>query len=118
MKRHEAQHLSFTFKCDDTIFRFWDATRCVEFGLSMAREALQVELRNETNFIVHFDAVRKQIDDQYDLRGATLATLVSIALNSGGAISNKKRKRYADEVAPEIFDAIEGKAREVLTAAL
>jgi len=89
----------------------------VEFGLNMAREALEVELRNETNFIVHFDAVRKQIDQQYDLRGSTLATLVSIALNNGGAISNKKRKRYADEVAPEIFDAIERQAREVLADA-
>jgi hypothetical protein len=84
----------------------------------MSREALEVELRNERNFIVHFDAVRKQIDDQYDLRGSTLATLVSIALNNDGTISSKKRKRYADEVAPEIFDAIEGKAREVLTDAL
>jgi hypothetical protein len=62
----------------------------VDFGLRMAREALEVELRNETNFIVHFDAVRKQIDDQYDLRGSTLATLVSIALNNGGAISDQK----------------------------
>ena len=142
MKRQEAQYLSvlqdfsrparalvnaraagegdfeFTFKCDDTIFRFWDATRCVEFGLSMAREALEVELRSETSFLVHFDAVRKHIDDQYDLRGSTLATLVSIALDNGGAISNNKRKRYADEVTPEIFDAIEGKAREVLSDAL
>ncbi len=142
MKRHEAQYLSvlqdfsrparalvntraagesdfeFTFKCDDTIFRFWDATRCVEFGLSMAREALEVELSSETNFIVHFDAVRKQIDDQYDLRGSTLATLVSIALNNGGAISNRRRKRYADEATPEIFDEIERKAREVLTDTL
>lgn len=140
MKHHEAQYLQvlrefsrpardlvrvraigegdydFWFKADDKIFRYWDATACVEFGLRMAKEALEVELRNESNFILHFDAVRKEIDERFDLRGSTLATLVSIALTNNGAISKNKQKRYAEEVSEEAFRAIEDKAREVLAA--
>lgn len=140
MKRHEAEYLDvlqafsrparslvnvkaagegdydFTFKCDDRIFRYWDATACVEFGLRMAHEALNVELRNETSFIAHFDMVRKAIDDKYNLRGSTLATLISIALSTGGTISRRKRDRYREEVSEEIFSAIEQVSREVLEA--
>ena len=140
MKRHEAEYLAvlrdfsrrarelvnvraagegdfeFTFKCDDKIFRYWDATPCVEFGLRMAREALEVELRSESNFIIHFDAIRKAIDDRFDLRGSTLATLISIALNADGTISRTKRQRYSEEVSEEVFQAIEIKTREVLAA--
>lgn len=92
MKRHEAEYLrvlqafsrparelvsvraagegdfDFTFKCSDAVFRYWDATACVEFGLRMAQEALELELRKEADFILHFDAVRKSIDELYDLR--------------------------------------------------
>lgn len=138
MKRHEAEYLAvlrefsrparalvnvkaggegdfdFTFKGDDKIFRYWDATSCVEFGLRMAQEALEVELREETNFIAHFDAVRKAIDARFDLRGSTLASLVSIALHAEGTISKNKRKRYGEEVSEEVFSAIEQNSRAAL----
>lgn len=104
----------FNFKGDDHIYRYWDATSCVDFGLRMAREALEVELRKETDFIVHFDAVHRAINDRYELRGSTLAALVSIALNSDGTISKTKRKRYSEEVPEEVFAAIEREAHGVL----
>lgn len=139
MKHHEAQYLQvlrdfsrpardlvrvraigegdyeFSFGADDKIFRYWDATACVEFGLRMAKEALEVELRNESNFILHFDAVRREIDERFDLRGSTLATLVSIALTNGGTISKNKRRRYAEEVSEAAYLAIEEKVRAVLS---
>lgn len=140
MKHHEAQYLQvlrefsrpardlvrvraagegeydIQFKADDKIFRYWDATSCVEFGLRMAKEALQVELRNESNFILHYDVVYKDINDRFEMRGSTLATLVSIALTNDGVISRKKRKRYAEEVSEEAFLAIEESAKEALVA--
>jgi hypothetical protein len=87
--------------------RYWDATSCVDFGLRMAREALGVELRKEIDFILPFDAVHRVINGRYELRGSTLATLLSIALNSDGTISKTKRKRYSEEVPEEVFAAIE-----------
>ena len=141
MKRHEAQYLAalqsfskparervqvtwidegeyrFEFKTDASIFRFWDATRCVEFGFQMAAQALDVELKQETVFLAQFDEVTRRVNAQVDVRNNDLATLAIICLDNGGMISAKKRKRYADRVPAAVFDLVEAAVRDVLTEA-
>ena len=141
MKRHEAQYLAvlqsysrparervqvtwidegdyrFEFKTDEAIFRYWDATRCVEFGFQMAEQALDVELKQETSFLARFDAVTRRVDAQIDIRNNDLATLTIICLDAGGVISNKKRKRFAERVPASAFDLVEAAVRDVLSAA-
>lgn len=138
MKRHESEYLAvlqsysrqardrvqvtwidegeyaFEFKSDDAIFRYWDATACVEFGFQMAAEALDVELRQETRFLARYDAVMKMVNDQIDLRGNDLTTLVVICLDNRGVISQNKRKRYAGHVPAATFGLIEAAVREAL----
>lgn len=138
MKRHEADYLAvlrqysrqarervqvtwvdegeytFDFKADDAIFRYWDATACVEFGFRMAAEALDVELRKETQLLARYDRVVRAVDARVDIRGNDLATLVLIGLDNQGAISNSRRKRFADRVPDAVFDLIEAAAREAL----
>ena len=43
--------LDFFFKGDDSLYRYWNATACVEFTLAMAKRALDIELREETEFL-------------------------------------------------------------------
>ena len=105
---------SFDFKAGDTIFRYWDATACVEFGFRMATQALDVELRQETKFLARYDQVIRRVDAQVDLRGSDLATLVVICLDNDGVISKKKRKRFADRVLQASFELIEAAVSEVL----
>jgi hypothetical protein len=138
MKRHERQYLEalqafsaparelvqvssagdgrfyFDFKADDTIYRYWDATRAVEFGFAMAEQALDVELRQETQYLARFDAIHRAVDQRHDVRGSLLATLISIAMEGGGTISNTKRKRFAADLPAEVFDAIEAQTRKAL----
>jgi hypothetical protein len=104
----------FEFRTDDTIFRYWDATACVEFGFRMAAQALDVELRQETAFLQRYDHVMRRVNDQVDIRGNDLATLVTLCLSGGGNISQKKRKRYAGRVPEASFDVIEAAVRAVL----
>lgn len=104
----------FDFKADDSIYRYWDATPAVEFGFAMAEQALDVELRQETQYLAHFDAIRRAIDERYDVRGSLLATLISIAMEGSGTISNSKRKRFAADLPAEVFDAIEAETRAVM----
>lgn len=65
-------------------------------------------------FLARFDAVTHRVDGQIDLRNNDLATLVILCLDNDGAISNKKRKRFADRVPAHAFDLVEAAAREVL----
>jgi hypothetical protein len=39
------------FKSDASIYRYWDATACVTFGLEMAQQALIQDLKVETEFL-------------------------------------------------------------------
>ena len=98
---------TFDFKTDDAIFRYWDATACVEFGFCMAAKALDVELRKETQFLARYDRVVRAVYAQVDIRGNDLATLVLVGLDNEGVISQKKRKRFADRVPQAAFDLIE-----------
>lgn len=106
----------FTFKGDASIYRYWDATRCVEFGYRMAEQALEVELRQETEFLARYDALVKQADDRFDVRGSDLGTLVMMCLDNGGVISNRRRKQFQGRVPEELFDFLESAARESLNA--
>ncbi|WP_238946586.1 Fic family protein [Vandammella animalimorsus] len=138
MKRHEAQYLQtlqsysrparervhvswidegqyhFDFKADAAIFRYWDATACVEFGFQMAAQALDVELKQETAFLARFDEIARRVNARIDMRGNDLATLVTLCLDNGGTLSARKRKRYAHRVPAAAFDAIEAATRAVL----
>ncbi|UST52325.1 Fic family protein (plasmid) [Comamonadaceae bacterium OTU4NAUVB1] len=112
----DADDFRFDFRSDDVVYRYWDATRCVEFGFRMAELALDVELRRETTYLMHFDAVHRAIDERFDVRGSVLATLVAIGLQADGTISRTKRARYAAVVPAAVFDAIEMEIRRVLAS--
>jgi hypothetical protein len=81
------------FKGDLAIYRYWDATDCVTFGLQMAREALDHDLRDESQFLRQFDAVYKAVNDAVDMNNNDLVLLVRACLQNGGALSNNRRKQ-------------------------
>lgn len=139
MKRHEDKYLAalqsfskparrlwevswtgddnFILKFDGTaaIYRFWDATPCVEFGLDMAAQALDVDLRRETEFLMHFDHIKRQINDIYDVRDEYLHTLIVSALQNQGEVSKNRRKQYLHKVPDEVMDFIQSLAKETIS---
>ncbi len=110
----DADNLSFEFIGDEGIYRYWDATACVAFTLEMARQALEVELHEETEFLQVYDRVFKAVDARYDVRGSDLTQLVMMCLSNNGSVSRNRRKQFQYSVPQEVFDFIEERAREVL----
>lgn len=106
----------FTFRGNDAVYRFWDATPCVAFTLDMARLALEAELQKETAFLASYDAVYRAVDEHYDVRGSDLANLVMMCLTNEGIVSKNRRKQYHYSVPQEVFDFIEQTAQRVLDA--
>ena len=98
------------------IYRYWDATPCVEFGLRMAAQALQVELRQETEYLQHYDAIIRRVEADVDMRGSDLATLVIACLDQGGRLSKRRRDQFRHRVPEAAFGLIEAATREVLAA--
>lgn len=67
MRRHwevrwlDDESYDLRFQGDEALYRYWDATQVVEFSLDMARQALEKDLREETEFLDRFDRVYRQI---------------------------------------------------------
>ena len=99
--------MAFDFIGHPSIYRYWDATRCVEFTLQMARRALEVELREETEFLDRYDRVIKAVNQRYDVRGSDLWKLVMMCLDNEGKLSKHRRKQFQYSVAEEVFGFIE-----------
>lgn len=95
------------FNGHPAIYRYWNATSCVEFGFRMAEQALEVDLRSETRFLARYDRIVKEIDERFDVRGSDLATLVVSALDNGGKVSKRRRKQFEGRVPESVFDCIE-----------
>lgn len=142
MKRHEDQYLqaleSFskparthwdvtdidgsvqaTFNGVPEMYRYWDATACVEFSLRMAREALDHDLRAESAFLFRFDRVYKAVDAAVDMNGNDLFLLVRSVVTNGGHLSNHRRKQFLEKGHPAaLVDHATAIAGETYVAAM
>jgi len=110
----DEDRFDFNFNGADSIYRFWDATSCVEFGFQMAEQALDVDLRQETEFLARFDRISSALNDEFDVRSNDQHLLIISALQNGGKISNNRRKKLADRVPDEAFDFVERLAKDEL----
>ena len=81
------------FKGDPEIYRYWDATDCVAFGLQMASEALERDLRDESVFLHRFDLVYKAVNDAVDMNNNDLVLLVRSCLQNEGKLSINRQKQ-------------------------
>jgi hypothetical protein len=111
----DADDLRFEFVGDPSIYRYWDATACVAFSLEMAKRALEVVLKDETEFLERYDYIVRAVNERYDVRGNDLSNLAMMCLENQGVISKNRRKQYLLLVPEPVFDYIETLARECLT---
>jgi hypothetical protein len=109
----DAERFDFKFLGHDSIYRYWDATSAVEFGLAMAREALELELMNETRFIARFDAIARAVNDRFDVRGSDLSQLIVACLQNHNVISKRRKDQFALAVPQPVFDLIESLAHAI-----
>lgn len=95
------------FKGNESLYRYWDATPCVEFGLQMAQQALEHDLKEETAFLERFDRLYRAVDERFDVRSNDLTSLVLACLQNSGKVSANRRKKYVQRVPDAVFAAIE-----------
>jgi hypothetical protein len=139
MKRHEDDYLSalqsfskparerwrvrwisdgdyeFSFEGSSSLYRYWDATACVEFSYRMAEQSLEHDLRGETEFLRQYDRALRKVGERYDIPGKDLTTILMGAFDQRGTISRARRRRYEHLLPAEAFDFIEEAVREAMT---
>ncbi len=113
----DADNMSLNFTGDSSLYRYWDATECVAFTLEMAKRALEVELKEETEYLQRYDTLLKVVNDNYDVRGSLLSKLIMQCLDQNGVVSKGRRKQYNGYIQEEVFDFLEGHAQALLAEA-
>lgn len=103
----DGDQFDITFNADDSIYRYWDATPAVEFGFAMAEQALEVELREETDFLARYDRLYRAADQRFDVRQEVLSELVRHCVQQNGRISANRRKQFEGRVPLALFDFLE-----------
>jgi hypothetical protein len=102
------------FRGQSEIYRYWDATACVEFGLRMAQEALQRDLRDEMGFLYRFDAVYRAINDAVDMNNNDLVVVARTIAETGELSRNRTKQLIAKGHRPELIQAAVDAALEAL----
>jgi fido (protein-threonine AMPylation protein) len=95
------------------VYRYWDATQCVEFACRMAEDALEHELHQETIFLMRYDQLSRELGDAFDIRGSTLATLVTCALKDG-RVSKRRRDQFQHEVPTAAFELLDTRVQAII----
>lgn len=82
------------FKGDADIYRYWDATQCVEFGLEMAQMALDQDIQKEIEYLNRYDKIYKALNDAIDMNGNDLAQMTRFAAQNNGVLSGNRIKQF------------------------
>lgn len=103
----DAGEYQLEFTGADSLYRYWNATECVEFCFRMAEQALEVELRDETAFLVRYDRIAAAVNARFDVRGSDLSTLLVSCLDNAGKLSARRRDQFGERVPAAVFELIE-----------
>jgi hypothetical protein len=78
------------------LYRYPDLTPHVEFLYRMMETSISKDLMLEVVYLVKYDAIKKVIEDLYDIPNKELNLFIKLAIQNNGTINKKKRKRFKD----------------------
>jgi Fic family protein len=103
--RIDDQVQACNFLGDESIYRYWDATECVTFGVKMADAALEQDLLEEHQYLSRHDAAIKAVGKSIDMQNSDLSFLVREVLTKGNLSNNRMKQFLAKGYTRELLDA-------------
>jgi len=89
------------------MYRYPDLTPHVLFLYQMMETSISKDLIQEVLYIVKYDAVKKEIENRYDIPNKELNLFIKLALQNKGKISNKKREKFVNWINDEQLVTLE-----------
>jgi len=82
----------------------------------MAYPSLELDLRQETDYLQKYDAIWRRVDERIDLNSNALSLLVRLCLQNEGRLSSGKRKSFlAKGYQEEMLTTVESIAMSVMS---
>lgn len=99
------------------LYRYWDATRFVEYLYKCVAETIRIDLKEELGFLAVFDAAMKAVMEIVDMPNRRASLLIRLILQNKGTLSKGKHSQFSelsDDEIKTIESAIQ-KCANVLT---
>lgn len=96
------------------MYRYPDLTEHVVFLYKMMEASIVEDLIQEVLYIVKYDAVKKAIEDRFDMPNKELNLFIQLSIHNKGRIANKKRKRFEKWINEEKIQYLEQLVCEIL----
>lgn len=97
----------------ESIYRYWDATRQAEFLYRMAKEALDVHLQDEVDWLERFDKLDRAVNDAFDIPQALRLLMVEVYMDQG-RLSLNFRKKFRYKIPSEAMDWLEANGEDII----
>lgn len=81
------------------LYRYFDATRFVEYLYDKLAETIATDLKEEVEFVEKFDRAYTAVTNQIDMPNRRASLFVRLSMQNAGKLSKKKREQF-----PELTD--------------
>lgn len=98
------------------LFRFFDATRQVEFLAACVRETVRTTLPNEIDYLRRYDQARRRVEAFVEMPDTTFDLMMGFLRQNGGQFSQRARSREFSALTDEEVIEIESIHAELLAA--
>jgi hypothetical protein len=95
------------------LYRYWDATRFVEYLYGCVAETIRRDLREELGFLAVFDQALAEVMNIVDMPDRRASLLIRFILQNRGTLSKNKREKEFPELTNEEILSIESAIREI-----
>ncbi len=83
------------------LYRYPDLTSHVVFLYKMMEQSISDDLIQEVLYILKYDAVKKAIEQFYDIPNKDLNLLIQLAIQNNGKIAKNKRAKFANWISDD-----------------
>lgn len=94
-------------------FRYFDATRFVEYLYGRVADTIRVDLQEELKYLAKFDRAWKGVREIVDMPDKKLALFIRLTLQNEGRLSAKKRELFA-EISDAELERLEAEVVEAM----
>lgn len=88
-------------------YRYFDATKQVEFLYDCVNDTIQNIIPNEISYLIKYDDLKQYLDNKYEMPDTTVALLVKFLEQNGGKLSKRAREKEFSQLSDDEVSEIE-----------
>ncbi|MDP1747055.1 MAG: Fic family protein [Bacteroidota bacterium] len=95
------------------LYRYYDATKQVEFLYDCAADTIKRVIPEEVNYLIQYDEFKKFVDNNFEMPDKLVATLVRFLQQNNGTLSKRAREKEFKMLTEKEANKIEKTFREI-----